>query len=363
MRADIHSLTFPQGFHLGARGVGTESVRPTVPSDTLFSALLATWARMGRDPKAWAEAFPRTAGGQAAEGDPPFLLSSAFPYVAGIQFYPKPVGYRPLNVSAEDAKAWKKVQFISETLFTRIRRQGTRAEVWPASEGAQRDQLIQRGALLVSAEEADLIRDDVRTEGAWREEDVPRVALDRVTSASNLFSVGRVSFSPGCGLWFAVAWRDPERDCDGVPFKEAFHLTLSELSVSGLGGDRSVGYGTFTAALVDSAVNWEEVREGESMVLLSRYHPRPDELPHALTEAEGYQLELLTGWGASPAGNFRRRGLWLLSEGSLIRHRGGAAMGDLVDLAPAGEGNPGHPVWRYGLAWGLPMEVRRVQAD
>jgi len=361
VRVDIHSLTFPHGFHLGSHGVGTESVRPTIPSDTLFSALVATWVRMGRDPTSWTTAYPRTVEGRTEEGNPPFLLSSAFPYVAGLPFYPRPLGVLPSGVPEDKRKEWKRVQLISESLFTRIRSRGAAADVWPSSADAERQQFLQGGVLLIAAEEVDQIPADVRARAIWTEEDVPRVTLDRVTSASNLFSVGRVRFSPGCGLWFAVVWLDPNRDCDGLPFREAFQAALFDLSASGLGGDRSVGYGGFIAKTVDSEVNWDDVEEGDPMVLLSRYHPRRDELPAAVTEAQAYQLEILTGWGASPAGSFRRRGLWLLGEGSVVRRQSARAMGDLVDIAPVGEGNPGHPVWRYGLALGLPMEVRRAE--
>lgn len=362
MRADIHSLSFPQGFHLGAHGVGTESVRSTIPSDTLFSALLATWARMGRDPTAWSNAFPRTSDGETHYSQPPFLLGSAFPYVAGLLFYPKPLGVLPASVPEDKRKEWKRVQFVSESLFNRIRAHGAAADVWPKSEADERHQLLQGGALLVAAVEADQIPREVRGGWIWTEEDVPRVTLDRATSASNLFSVGRVRFSPQCGLWFAVAWLDPERACDGIPFREAFHLALAELSVSGLGGDRSVGYGVFSSELLDTGQTWADAPERNPMVLLSRYHPRPDELPRAIAEAEAYQLEYLTGWGASPMGSFRRRGLWLLGEGSLIRRQTEREMGDLVDIAPVGEGHPGHAVWRYGLALGLPMEVHHAEA-
>lgn len=361
MRADIHSLSFPQGFHLGAHGVGTESVRSTIPSDTLFSALLATWVRMGRDPTPWATAFPRTAEGRIDYSEPPFLLGSAFPYAAGLPFCPKPLGVLPSSVPEAKQKEWKRVQFVSESLFNRIRSRGAAAEVWPSSEDAERQQLLQGGVVLVTAEEADQIPRDVQGGAIWTEADVPRVTLDRVTLASNLFSVGRVRFSPRCGLWFAVVWLDPDRDCDGIPFREAFQHALSELGVSGLGGDRSVGYGGFIAETVDSGINWDDVGAGNPMVLLSRYHPRPDELPGAITEARAYQLEFLTGWGASPAGSFRRRRLWLLGEGSVIRRQSARAMGDLVDIAPVGDGYPGHPVWRYGLALGLPMEVRHAE--
>ncbi len=359
VQVELLSLDFPAGLHLGAAGLGTESVRPTVPADTLFSALLATWVRMGRDPRAWVDPFLSR---------PPFLLTSAFPRVGSILFFPKPLGYRPAGVPQEEEKDWKRVAWVSEAVLNRIRTHGEKADVWPKKEAKAR--LLQGGALLLSAQEVVTRSDDEKKRRrVWMEEEVPRVALDRVTSASNLFSVGRVRFSrgcedlPPCGLWFGVAWVDPERDCDGMSFREAFDLALGELGAHGLGGDRSVGYGTFRAEVLDSAVRWKDPRSGEYVVLLSRYHPRPEELPAVLRTAQAYQLELLRGWGSSAHRSFRRRSLWLIREGSVIRHQGEGPMGDLVDLAPEGERNPGHPVWRYGLALGLPLEVACAGAD
>lgn len=356
MRAELYSLTFPQGLHVGAHGIGTESVRPTIPSDTLFSALVATWVRLGGDPAAWVGAFlPPSSGPQSTR--PPFLLGSAYPRVADVLFYPRPLAYEPPDLR-DDRKQWKRVQFVSEALFTRIRRGRSAHSVWSTSEEAKARQLLQGGRLLLAPEDRGGLPQE-----AWRVEQVPRVALDRVTSASNLFSVGRVVFPPGCGLWFAVAWLDPDRRCDGLPFREAFAWALDELCASGIGGDRSVGYGACQAKVLDQEVPWDDPRPGRPLVLLSRYHPRVEELPEALADAEGYQLEFLSGWGSSPAGEFRRRGVWFLAEGSLIRQQGGGVMGDLVDLAPVGEANPGHPVWRYGLALGLPWEVGDAQEN
>lgn len=351
MRVDIHSLTFPSGFHVGAAGVGTEAVRPTVPADTLFSALLATWVRIGRDPQAWAEPFLTS---------PPFLLTSAFPRVGDLLFFPKPLGYRPTGLSEKDEKRWKRVAFVSETVLNRIQGSGADAEVWPRSDEEAKVAFLQGGALLIRPEGAQAVLKGLRH--VWAEEEVPRVALDRVTSASNLFSVGRVSFAPECGLWFGVAWLDPERECDGMPFREAFALALRELGAHGLGGDRSVGYGAFRAEVLDSGVGWPDAGPGDLLVLLSRYHPRPDELPGVITEALAYRLERLQGWGSSGSRGFRRRSVWFLGEGSVVRRGEKFPMGDLVDLAPPGERHPGHPVWRYGLALGLPLEVARAHA-
>jgi hypothetical protein len=47
----------------------------------------------------------------------------------------------------------------------------------------------------------------------------------------------------------------------------------------------------------------------------------------------------------------RRRGLRLVAEGSLV---GGGAQGALADVTPIGDFP--HPVYRYGLAFGIGLE-------
>jgi len=183
------------------------------------------------------------------------------------------------------------------------------------------------------------------------------VTLDRVSSTSNLFHVGRVEFGDDAGLWFGVIWRDPERPCGDVTFKEAFKIALKALSQSGIGGERSVGYGVFDYELMDE-FNWPEPSPGKPALLLSRYNPRPDELPHVLRDAPGYLLEEVRGWTFSPHGQFRRRSIVMLKEGSVIRPRNGV-MGHVVDVGPihAEKKEPllPHPVWRYGLAALFPL--------
>lgn len=358
MQVALHKLGFPSGFHVGAHGIGTESVRPTIPSDTLFSALLSAWVRLGGNPEAWASAFPRTRDGVTEFSAPPFLLSSAFPYAGGTLFFPNPLGYKPPDLPEDDEKTWKRVRFLSEPIHRKLVRGEDLTGLWPKTAEAKLDQLLQGGALLVAPSEAEALPKKL-----WEEREIPRVSLDRVTSASNLYTVGRVDFAPECGLWFAMAWQDPERDCGGVPFKEAFARALAELSRSGIGGDRSVGYGVFQHDILDEGVTWSDPLPERPAVLLSRYHPRQDELPDAITGAKAYSLEHVAGWGSSPRGQFRRRGLWMLAEGSVVRPSRAEVMGDLVDVAPQGETNPGHPVWRYGLALALPLEVRNAQED
>jgi len=348
VRVKIYKLEFSTGFHLGAHGFGTESVRATIPSDTLFSALFTAWLRLGGDPACWTDAFPRTQARATEQAEPPFLLTSAFPFTGGVLLFPKPLGLTLPGITDEDRKAWKRVRFVSERIFSRIMAGKDLSGIWPASAADKERQLKQGGSILVLNEEANAVPAAI-----WKEEKIPRVTLDRLSSASNLYSVGRVSFAQNAGLWFGINWCNPDRRCEEVTFAEAFDRALNELRISGLGGDRSAGQGAFEWEMIDE-VSWDDPTQGEPAVLLSRYHPRVEELPDILRSARAYSLESVGGWGASSAGQFRRRRITLLGEGSTIVPSRNNVMGDLIDVSP-GFLELGHPVWRYGLAFAVPL--------
>lgn len=344
MRVTVYKLVFPQGVHVGRYGIGTEGVHVKIPADTLFSALLTTWISLGQDPDPWVSAFPRACDGTLTRADPPFLLTSAFPYCKSVLLFPKPSGYE-LGAGLPDdlRKKWKKTQFLSEAVLRAMAKGTELAEIIENStwRGTQ--------ILVTKDEEKELPPEE---ETIWKEHRIPRVVLDRISSASNLFHVGRVDFAADAGLWFGVIWRDPDRPCGDHTFKEAFEIALRALSQSGIGGERTYGYGVFEPKLMDE-FSWPDPVPGKPALLLSRYNPRPDEIPYVLRNAYGYQLEEVRGWTFSPHGQFRRRPITMLAEGSVL-HAGENVMGQLVDVGPihveTKEPLLPHPVWRYGLA-------------
>jgi len=360
VQVQIYKLTFNNGFHLGAYGIGTESVRPTIPADTLFSALFSTWIRLSGDPDPWTTAFPHTSNGNYTPGDPPFLLTSAFPYANGTLFFPRPLTASLPELKQDhrkDKKDWKKVKFIVEPLFWRLIHNEDTSGIWPRDWKAKKRQLLQNGAVLISPTAVGKIPSKL-----WTVEKIPRVTLDRTNLTSNLYTVGRTSFAPSCGLWFGVNWRHPDRACGNTTFSEAFKQALAELSISGLGGDRNVGQGMFSYEMLDE-ITLPEPSPQSPAVLLSRYHPRADEIPGVLRTAEAYKLEALRGWGSSPHGQFRRRQVQLVLEGSVLSPVSTDPLGELIDispLTPSGEGLIDHPVWRYGVAFLVGLGGKKI---
>lgn len=355
----VYRLTFRGGFHLGARGVDLEESAEHIPSDTLFAALVDAALRLSGSGEVLAEPF--------ADGNPPFLLTSAFPFAGSVRFFPMPV---PLDrwfgpeTLRERSKDLKRVKFVSEALFRRMV-DGERMDDWLFAEKEKneptRGVALQGGAFWLTVEETGGLPVEMRVRPkrlhalryhhVFQAHQLPRVTLDRITSASNIYHAGRVSFAPGCGLWFGVQWRS-----NGASLQGLFLQALAVLADDGLGGERTVGYGGFRWPPEEEHLTLPDPTDGGLVWLLSRYHPREAELPAALTGSPGYALIAVAGWLRTWEGAAQRRQrLWLVAEGSLVRAVGPGPWGNLTDVRPRYQNPDGdlpHPVWRYGFALG-----------
>lgn len=379
-------LHFPQGLHVGDRGITLEEAGVHIPSDTLFSAFVDVWSRSGGDPAAWIGPF--------RDGKPPFLLTSAFPFAGQVRFYPVPVDLQLLiapNRSEETVdKPLKRIRFLSEELLRRVLSGQGLPEFLPEKEeqpGNRSDEQhavrLQNGALCLLKEEVDRLPRTLRrsTQGGkrpprllnrqavWQTERTPRVTVDRVNSASNIFHAGRARFAPGCGLWFGIQWPNPDMsvaDRGGLTFREALQSTLELLGDDGIGGERSAGYGAFAPSWEDGEIHLRDPQPGGIAWLLSRYLPARAELPACLDhENAAYRLVRIGGWARSLNGpDQRRKQIHLLTEGSLVAWPSSPAVGRVENLRPeypASEGDFPHPVWRSGLALAVGLKNRREE--
>lgn len=369
----VHRLRFHGGLHLGVRGVNLEESSVTVPSDTLFAALTDGWRRLGGNVDAWLAPF------RTDPPDPPFLLTSAFPVVGGVRFYPMPVAPQRLFAERQAGKRVKRIRFLSESLLKRALK-GELLDAWlppeDAPPGAHKTAsaglFLHHGALwLDMAAELDRLPGWMRfveeTRGKrpvgayprldlWQERRTPRVTVDRIASASTIFHIGHVRFAAECGLWFGVHWRAPERRVGdaATTYAESVAAALDYLQGEGLGGDRSVGYGAFTFDDGREQTTLPDSQPGQIGWLLSRYHPRREGAALTALQASGgaHRITNVAGWLRSPDGPAqRRKRIHLLEEGSWISVSG-AVLGDLMDVTPDYENPDGalpHRVYRAGF--------------
>ena len=155
------------------------------------------------------------------------------------------------------------------------------------------------------------------------------------------YHVGGFMFSEGCGLYFVFVG-----DFDIAPLLDA-------LSVSGLGGKRTSGYGSFEYEIVDAAYlpicnNDYSPRK----MLLTSAMMRDDELKDELLAEARYSLVKKAGFvqSVTHANTPRKkRSMWLFAPGSVFEQ---GFEGDIFDV----NDTPGsHSVYRYARA--LWMEV------
>lgn len=320
-------LNFRSPLHLGRRGVGLEETEISIPADTLFSAICQTWRTF------YGEEVLTDFLAQYETGEP-FLLTSAFPFAGDTRFFPKPL--IDLDVDADDdRKKLKKVRFLSEKRF--------RQTVNDEPIAFNSDDLINEGQLWIHGDERSRFQDNPIV---WKTDKRPRVTLDRQSSASEIWHLKAVKFEKGCGLWFDAKFDTEET-------QTRIETILRVLGDTGIGGERSTGYGSFD--LHSEPADPQPEPESDRFITLAPICPRDaDELDRLIQgDNVGYTLEERSGWiGSSEGSGLRRQQVWMFAEGSVLSGNG-ARIGRLVDLKP--EACP-HPVWRYAYAW--PIKYR-----
>jgi len=313
-------------FHFGRRGLGQEVTAAWFSSDSLFSALISRLAAIeGAEAiDAFMEPFVNNYA--------PFILSSLFPRVGRLYFFPVPVarGKRELkeNISYKDLK---KVRFLSERLFMRVIKGEDLVDIFPKAVK------MQNGILLADPDEARDVPSQV-----WKEEKRPHVTLDRLTQQPVLYFTGEVYFAQDCGFWTAADIRD-------ASYLPTLDYLLNEVGEAGIGADRSTGLGR-CAMVRGKSIDLPEPKSDGLMVTLGRFLPKKEETHTFMKDGCAYKLETIGGWITSPQEmNQRRRIIRMVSEGAVLGSLPHPC-GDLVDVRPVYGGKAGldHPVWRNG---------------
>jgi len=349
-------------FHLGERGVGVEETTDLAHSDTIFSALCWTWSLLYGE-EALVGLLQRF-----AHGDPPFLISSSSPYAGDLRFLPKPSV--PPRGFPEERRRLKKVRFVSSSVFARL------AE----GEVPQEPILIQDGQIWLEKGELSLLPASTLDQSLlanylrersqlgemekptdeeyspycrrlWSIEEKPRVAIDRLTSASEIYYFGDVTFAKACGPYFLVRFLDED---EGL--RERFFGSLRLLGDEGLGGGRSAGRGLFEL-MEPEEMDLPDVKS-DRFVTLSLLNPKDAGELASLLDEKGIAYGLITrrGWVYSAqARNLWRKRVTMFAEGSALCGRADGYYGRLVKVLDQGGVVP-HDVYRYGYAF--PVGVR-----
>ena len=239
-------------------------------------------------------------------------VSDAFPYISDRLFLPKPFILIEREQSMDSSvmrKAYKKLKYIQMEAF---------------------DDYLEGNFDVTSAPKmSELGLSYLKISASVRNEE----------NLAKPFEVGTYAFNPGCGLYIIVGVNDNMAE-------ELLDELIAQLSYSGIGGERSSGYGRFTYKKTEAPmelVNRLESTEGKC-VLLNTALPQNSEMEKTLKNS-GYGLIRRGGFVTSQ--NYssfwrRRKDIYMFKSGSCF---GQTFEGDVYEISNE-EGE--HPVYRFG---------------
>jgi len=323
----LYFLRFPGGVHV-ARGVADLSSVEDLPrSDTWLAALLSVWKQVDRQ-----------ADVEALAAAPPFRISSSLPWWRPTQAGPEPLLPAPARlfeatrVPGERRKELKRIRFLAPRQLA-----GALEGQLPPDSGSG---LIQGGSIWTGRRDA---RSATRIYAA---ETTTRLAVDRLGGGpleGMLFAFTRIRFATDCGIALVVELQDEA-------LRPRFEAALQLLGYSGIGGDRTVGVGSFRFDPRESrAFELPDLGHGLRL-LLSMVAPAREAVEEGLLDAPArYHIVERGGWVTYPgAPTLRRRRLRMLAEGAVLRQTRASASRAVCVLEPLPALGLPHRVFRGG---------------
>ena len=331
-----YRISFTSPVHFGLEGIGQERIDHRVRSDTLWGAIIQQWLLLYNDDP------------ERLCLDTPFAVSSCFPLINGVPFYPLPFGALDHLISeagqAEQpeisVKELKKIRFAAEPLFWKI--------IFGETLGFEA--LLQDTVFPLEEKRQNTMR---KSKAVYDIMQRPRLRTDQLSGGGTegaFFYCSDQYFNQNNGLFFLATFRHDET-------KKRFDAALRLLGDTGLGADRSIGRGLFAFETREFKVS--DNLSSDCYILLSLYHPTKEEVMQGMLEVPdiAYSLIRRSGHAASLAvSNFRRYDLWMMEEGSIFRTK---PAGDIVCVLERSELVP-HNVYRCGRAFCIPMQSKTV---
>lgn len=325
---DMVKLHFSGPLHLGSgKGEALDKPASVLLNDTLKGALFAKAIQVQADLDV---SFFHA-----------FHLSAAIPFYKDKLFFPKPMARLPFTFKDVDgesrqSKLLKRITYVEQPLFEKVLAgEPTLLEPWQLSKGF-------------------LWADNSELPQLWQHDVQQRVRIpaDRSTEDPKPFYIDRLYFAEHSGLCVLVSWND-------ASFKPLVETAFQLLGEDGIGTDRNVGNGHFTAEWSEVPVGIKAPDNGTDRLLLGIWLPDTSRVTDFdFLDKSAYQLVTRGGYIAGASNevvrHLRKRSVRMFDVGSVIHRQ--TIDGNIIDLAP--ETNMiAHPVWRDGTTISLPIKI------
>lgn len=297
----LFKLRFQSALHVDSKGSGNPEVSDDfIRSDTLSAALCLSWAAIHRD------------AGPGFFKEPPFTVSSAFPYIGDTLLFPMPA-WRIWRDISDDAKrkSLKKIRWVSRGIFNRLL---SGKQVDP-----EETHVLPGGAALFREETGD--SPEFKNAPSWAVSERQRVLVDRLGLATDggLFFFALQFFAPWAGLWFLANGSQETL--------EKLRGALAFLGDTGIGADRNSGLGHFQV-VTDTAYDLPKA-QGGGFVSLSLFNPGETDAMERLTRKTAYGITTRAGWIVQST--IGRPPIRVFTEGSYFSER---PRGRVVEMLP-----------------------------
>jgi len=343
--------------HFGEVGIGLEKTSDRICSDSLFSAWVTTYARLfGK--KAVEDLLKLFPTKEQPNLTPPFRISSTFIYREvrnnTIYYLPRPLKF-PLNYPPNDLepndldffKTYKKLSYLPLQVWER----------WYQGEGfTEEDTNELKRYTLTGKPNGELVKTGIFDyKKACKNQQLPKVAIDRNTRATNLYHTGFVQFewdTNPAGLYFIL-----EIAPEGEKLADRLQAALHLLGEEGIGGERSAGAGKFLAKWLDLPKEWQKIidfKGGKYQTIISLFWDYP--IKKGYLENASYEIQERGGWIAES--QIRRQMVRMFGEGSVFPT---TTLGKLIDVTP--QNFHKHRIYRSGISLNLPINVQESRQE
>lgn len=341
MNRYIIKFYFHNSVHFGndIKSIGEESAQAIYHSDTFFSAICNVWAQIDWYLKKQGCITFSEVLKMFANGNPPFKMSSAFPFDNEELYLPKPmIEPEQLKVTHKKfkknnkkfSKEFKKIHYMHVQEFKELTEQKENLyniiyNEKPFSHGVP-----------------NLLR--------------PHTPVSRINNESNIYHSENIFFIAdqkgirSLGIYIIVELEEE------IISHDSFSFILKHLSRYGIGGNRNIGQGALLYELKLEPIPEElgnifDRENSNAFCIISLYYP----LDINNTDAYHYNLTPRKGWIGSYSVNrtAKKKKCFMFSEGSVFRK---IDQGKLVDVRPSIFSNE-HTVYQYGYQMSIPVKI------